>query len=266
MKLDKIINIMENLAPSKLKCDSDNVGLMVGDRNSNVKKVLIALDCTLDVIEEAKDIGANLIITHHPLLYIKPSTITTDTLLGRKVIDLIKSDISLYSSHTNLDTVKGGMNDSIVEILGFEYNSVLEESEYKEFNGVGIGRVVELQNEIPMEALVDNIKLALNIRNLRHVKGGNSKVKKIAIVNGSGEDFLELAKVEGVECIITGDTTYHYVSDYKEMGMDILDIGHFGSEWTPFIAVCEKIKEEINKIEDMDVVISTKMTDPYEFV
>ena len=84
MKLEQIINIMEKVAPSILKEDYDNVGLMVGDKTSDIKKVLIALDCTLDVIEEAKEHDVDLIITHHPLIFRKPSTITTDTLLGKK--------------------------------------------------------------------------------------------------------------------------------------------------------------------------------------
>ena len=111
IKVNNIIKEMELLAPTYLKEDFDNVGLMVGDKNKEVKKVLLALDCTLKVIEEAKKENVELIITHHPLIFKRPSSITTDTLQGKKIIELIKNDISLYSSHTNLDSVENGLNE-----------------------------------------------------------------------------------------------------------------------------------------------------------
>lgn len=117
MKIDKLIKIMETIAPPNLKESYDNVGLMVGDREADVAKILVALDCTLEVIEEAKALGADLILSHHPLLFRKPSTITTDTLLGRKIIELIKNDIALYSSHTNWDSVSAGIMMSLLLIL-----------------------------------------------------------------------------------------------------------------------------------------------------
>ena len=250
---------MELLAPTYLKEDFDNVGLMVGDKNKEVKKVLLALDCTLKVIEEAKKENVELIITHHPLIFKRPSSITTDTLQGKKIIELIKNDISLYSSHTNLDSVENGLNDTIVSILGFDNFKILEKN--KRDDKAGLGRIVSLNESIQLEDLISKIKKSLNINNLRVVKG-KDKVNKIAIINGSGQDFIGKAVALGADCIITGDTTYHFASDYKEMEISILDVGHFASEQITFFNVMENLKE---KFKDVEFITSTVEEDPFSF-
>ena len=259
IKVNNIINEMELLAPTYLKEDFDNVGLMVGDKNKEVKKVLLALDCTLKVIEEAKKENVELIITHHPLIFKRPSSITTDTLQGKKIIELIKNDISLYSSHTNLDSVENGLNDTIVSILGFDNSKILEKN--KRDDKAGLGRIVSLKESIQLEDLISKIKKSLNINNLRVVKG-KDKVNKIAIINGIGQDFIGKAVALGADCIITGDTTYHFASDYKEMEISILDVGHFASEQITFFNVMENLKE---KFKDVEFITSTVEEDPFSF-
>lgn len=255
-----IIKEMEKIAPTYLKEDFDNVGLMVGDRSKEVKKILLALDCTLNIIEEAKENNVDLVMTHHPLIFRKPSSITTDTIQGRKIIELIKNDIALYSSHTNLDSVEGGLNSTIVSILGFE-QSVLIETNPNDVKA-GIGRVVDLKKKITLEELVSIIKMKLNINNLRVVRGSD-EVSKIAIINGSGQDFIGKAIAMGANCIITGDTTYHFASDYKEMGISIIDVGHFASEQMVFFQVMNKLKD---KFMDIEFITSKLEEDPYDFV
>lgn len=259
IKVNNIIKEMELLAPTYLKEDFDNVGLMVGDKNKEVKKVLLALDCTLKVIEEAKKENVELIITHHPLIFKRPSSITTDTLQGKKIIELIKNDISLYSSHTNLDSVENGLNDTIVSILGFDNFKILEKN--KRDDKAGLGRIVSLNESIQLEDLISKIKKSLNINNLRVVKG-KDKINKIAIINGSGQDFIGKAVALGADCIITGDTTYHFASDYKEMEISILDVGHFASEQITFFNVMENLKE---KFKDVEFITSTVEEDPFSF-
>lgn len=261
-KVKDIIKIMEDFAPKNLKEDFDNVGFMVGDKEKDVKKILLALDCTLDVIQEAKEKNIDLIITHHPLLFRKPSSITTDTLTGKKIIELIKNDIGLYSSHTNLDSAEEGLNETIVNILGFKDGILLEKNKNSRNDNEGIGRLVKLEEPIILEDLVLSIKEKLNIPFVKLVKG-NDSVKNIAIVNGSGSDFIGKAVEKGADCIITGDTTYHYALDYQEMGVSIIDTGHFPSEWIVFQNVVEKIK---GKFDGIEIIISNKSKDPYIFL
>lgn len=262
VKLNQIIEAMEKIAPLYLKEDFDNVGLMVGDKTESVKRVLLALDCTLEVIEEAKKIKADLIITHHPLIFSRPKNITTDTLQGKKIIELIRNNINLYSSHTNLDSVEGGLNQTIVEMLGFKSNEILEKSKITSHKNAGLGRMIRLEEEMDLTDLINNIKSNLNINTLR-VVDGKRKVKNIAVINGSGQSFLKQAVDEGADCIITGDTTYHFALDYKEMGVTIIDTGHFSSEWLVFLKTMEVIKEEFKEIE---FIASTKVEDPYKFI
>ncbi len=261
-KIKDIIGIMEEFAPKTLKEDFDNVGLMVGDKNKEVKKILLALDCTLDVIQEAKEKNVELIITHHPLIFRKPSSITTDTLIGKKIIELIKNDISLYSSHTNLDSAENGLNETIVNLLGYSTNELIEVNKMARNDNEGLGRIVRLEDFIKLEDLIEDIKEKLNVKSLKVVKGCE-KVKNIAIINGSGSDFFEKAYKKGADCIITGDTTYHYASDYKELGVSIIDTGHFSSEWIVFLQVINKLTD---KLQDIEILISTKSEDPYTFV
>lgn len=262
MKVKEIIKEMEALAPPFLKESYDNVGIMVGDENQDVNKILLALDCTKEVIEEAKTNNVDMIITHHPLIFRKPSKVVKSDLQGWKIIELIKNDISLYSSHTNLDTVKGGINDEIVNILGFKSKKIIDEVKNPNFEGSGIGRIVDLEEYKTPEEVIKIVKEKLNVDNLRAAIG-NRNIKRIAIINGSGQDYFQRSLNLGADCIITGDTTYHFASDYKEMGITIIDPGHFKTEWIVFLEVMKPIE---SKLENIEFIHSKVSKDPYEFL
>lgn len=262
MKIDKLINIMETIAPPHLKESYDNVGLMVGDREADVTKILVALDCTLEVVEEARELGAELILSHHPLLFRKPSTITTDTLLGKKIIELIKNDIALYSSHTNWDSVKDGINDEFVAYLGFGEGEIMAKNPVE--STAGIGRMVKLDKEMTLSQVMETVKEKLQLTSIRFAGDLNKTIKSIAFINGSGQDFMDMAVKRGADLIITGDTTYHFVSDYSEMGLCIMDVGHFNSEWPIVVKLSEEIKKELEG-DGVEVVISKRVRDPYNF-
>lgn len=262
VRVAEVMKEIEAVAPKFLKEDYDNVGLMVGDKEMKVKKVLLALDCTNEVIKEAITLNVDLIITHHPLLFKKPKNIIKGDLIGEKVITLIKEDIALYSCHTNLDSAKGGINETIVQMLGFDSGKIIEPNNTENCKECGIGRIVKLENEISFSNMVDIVKKKLCIKNMRIVRGCEN-VKTLAIINGSGQDFFYEAKKLGADCIITGDTTYHFASDFKEMGISIIDAGHFSTEYLVFLKTLEFLKE---KFTDVEFIASKKCEDPYEFV
>ncbi|MCQ2969847.1 MAG: Nif3-like dinuclear metal center hexameric protein [Clostridium sp.] len=260
MLLSDIIKLIEDFAPKYIKEDFDNVGLMVGDKNREVSKILLALDCTNEVIEEAKINDIDLIITHHPLIFRKPSSITTDTLQGSKIMELIKNDIALYSVHTNLDSAENGMNETIAKLLGLKESKLIEVN--LKNNKAGIGRVGLLEEEVSIESYAKKVISELGIKHARLVKG-NESAKRIAVINGSGQDFISKAVAMGADTIVTGDTTYHFASDYKEMGINIIDIGHFGSEWTVFLKVMQRLYKDFKQVE---IIESKKCEDPYIFI
>lgn len=263
-----ITKIMENYAPSKFKEDYDNVGLMVGNKNDKVTGILIALDCTLDVINEAIKKNCNLIITHHPLLFKKPSSITTDTLLGKKIIELVKNSINLYSSHTNLDSVRDGVNDQVMKILGFESYSTMDLSNCRDTgdNVTGIGRIAKLQSPMLFCELISKVKESLELPMVRVVGNEEKVINKVAVVNGSGQDYFTLSKKIGADCIITGDTSYHYVSDFNEENFCIIDAGHFSTEWPAIKIIAQNIENLIKGIGyNTEIIISESTKDPYKF-
>lgn len=261
-KVIDIANEIEEFAPEFLKKDYDNVGLMVGDKQKDVNKVLLSLDCTNEVIKEAIDLNCDLIINHHPLLFRKPRSIVKGDLVGEKIITLIKKDIALYSCHTNLDSAKNGINETIVNLLGFHSSKIIEQSDSRNYKDGGIGRIVELEREMSISEIISLVKDKLDIKNMRIVRA-NEKVRVLAIINGSGQDFFYKAKSLGADCIITGDTTYHFASDFKEMGISILDPGHFPTEYIVFLKTLEFLKE---KFKDVEFIASKQSKDPYEFV
>lgn len=263
IKIRDFISIMEKIAPNNLKENYDNVGLMIGDKNEDITGILIALDITLEVIDEAKEKEANLILTHHPILYLKPSTITMDTLQGEKIISLIRKNINVYSSHTNLDVVEGGLTDKALELLGFPKGRIMDINPINPL--AGVGRIVTLEESMTLKEVCRLVRSKLSIPYMRVAGDPYKNIKTIAVLNGSGEDFMKKAYTMGADLFITGDTTYHYVSDYKEMGMTIVDIGHFSFEWPLFQAIGTKVEEALKEThgDDVKVYYSQKNNEPY---
>lgn len=261
-------NFMETIAPSYLKESYDNVGLMVGDFDAKVTNIIIALDCTLEVIKEAVEKKSNLILTHHPLLFLKPSAITMENLQGKKIIELIEHNINVYSSHTNLDVVKGGLNDIIAKILGFNKWSILEPVHgNSQISDQGVGRITVLDQSITLEQLCKKVKESLGIHHLKYAGQDDMMIKKIAVINGSGQDYFKAALKHGADCIITGDTSYHYVSDFIEMGVGIIDAGHFETEWPSMKIFAQLLEGQLKEVGfDNSVIISENCRSPYKFI
>ena len=264
LKVKNFVDIMNNFAPENLKEDYDNVGLMVGDSEGEVSSILVALDCTMQVIDEALNRKCNLIMTHHPLLFYKPSKITSDTLSGRKIIKLIKNDISVYSSHTNLDSAGGGLNDIIMQLLGFNNYEIIEMKD--DHVNCGIGRIAKLDECISLRDVCTKVKHALNIPVIRYCGDDSKPIKKIAVINGSGQDYFAQAVKKGADCIITGDTTYHYISDLNEQNISVIDAGHFETEWSSMSIIAEKIRKQLNIMDfNNSVILSETCFSPYKY-
>ena len=229
IKVKDIIGNLEKKYPKANAESWDNVGLIVGKLNQEVRKVQLSLDTTDKVIENAIKNSADLIITHHPMIFKPVKTITTMDNLGRKIIKLIENNKSLYAMHTNLDSSKDGLNDYILNLLEVENSKVIDVNEFD--NEVGIGRLYTLSKEMNIDEYATFVKNSLKIKNIRIISENREKIiKKVALINGSGMSYWRKVKSLGADLFITGDIGYHDALDAKEAGINVFDIGHFESE------------------------------------
>ena len=225
MKISKVIEALEKEFPLEIACQWDNVGLLVGDRNRDVNNVVTCLDVTEDVIEFAKEAEAELIISHHPVIFSPVNRINGDTKTGKLLLNAIENKIAIYTAHTNCDKAENGINTRLAKMFNLDMVEPLEED--------GLGRIGTLDKEIPFGdfAKVVEDTLATKIRFCGDTK---TLVKKVAICSGAGSDVIPAAILKGADVLITGDTKYHQMLDFKE-DINIIDAGHFGTEYI----VCE---------------------------
>ena len=365
MKLNDLIKKIENKYPLNLAYDWDNVGLLVGDFDNKIKKVLVTLEANESVVEEAIQKNIDLIITHHPFIFRKMNKINTKDLKGRLIHKLIKNDIALYSMHTNFDIAFDGLNDYFMEVMGFENTKILDvtnsETLYKvavyvpkthelqvrkvlgdagagyignysnctfNINGigtfnpednanpfigniggieeveevkietivpqnllqktidkmikahpyeevaydiyklenkgetVGLGRYASIDGQLNLESLCEKIKLKLNMNHIRVVGDLNTKIKKVAVVTGAGSDMVSLAKSKNCDVIITGDVKYHEAQDALDMGMTIIDCGHFDTE----DIFKDVMKRFLDTIENIETIRSEIYLNPFKII
>ena len=228
MKLEDIMRFLEKKYNPELAEKWDNSGLIVGRRESNISAVMVCLDITDDIIDQAVASRAELIISHHPLIFSEIKRITSDTLLGKKILKLTENKIAVYSMHTNADSAANGLNDYILEKLSLngEKTVWLKNENYPES---GLGRILELKKEKSVDDISKMIKEKLNLKNIRMAGNANKKVKKIAVLTGSGGSLIsELDNT--VDLYITGDLKHHETLDALEEGLTLIDLGHYESE------------------------------------
>ena len=212
-------DIFENLcalAPLELQMSFDNSGFLFGRKNAGVTKALLALDVTPAVVEEAIGLGAELIVSHHPLIFSPLKSVTEE-----KLLRLAQHQIGVISMHTNLDIAQGGVNDVLLAALGAKVLGELDE--------LGCGRVGLLAEAIAMEAFLPFCKSVLQTAGLRYYDSGRP-VRKLAVMGGSGGDSLKRAHGLGCDTYLTADIKYHAFLEAQELGMNLIDGDHFCTE------------------------------------
>lgn len=221
----EIRDYLFEFAPQRLAMDFDNVGLLAGLPDTLVTKALVSLDITGDVIGEAESMGAQLVVSHHPLVWDAMKSLTGETVQERKVMRLIHSGIAAICMHTNLDIASGGVNDALMARLGADTEGVLEPTG----DGEGCGRVGEFENSRSMPDFLKFCKSALNANGLRYHDAG-LPVKRIAVMGGSGGDCVALAARLGCDTYVTADVKYDQFLLAREIGINLIDADHFCTE------------------------------------
>ncbi|MEI3520945.1 MAG: Nif3-like dinuclear metal center hexameric protein [Anaerosacchariphilus sp.] len=224
MRCQDILDKIEARYPRKYACDWDNVGLLAGSREREVDTVYIALDATDEVVDAASECGAQLLLTHHPMIFGGLKSVTTDDYVGERLIRLIRNDISYYAMHTNYDVM--GMAELAADMLDLKDRKVLEEV----LDGEGIGRVGDLPRSMTLEECANFVKERFGLPNVKIFGELEKQVQRAAICPGSGKSEAKPALSMGAEVYITGDIDHHTGIDMADCGMAIIDAGHYGVE------------------------------------
>ena len=243
-----ILSFVETLAPRAMKMDWDNVGLLCGSRTAPVTRILVALDPFEHVCAEAADWGAQLIVTHHPMIFRPLSSVTDETAIGRGMMTLIRSGISAVNAHTNLDQSPGGVNDVLAKRLALVNVEVLNPCGTTETGeSWGLLRTGEVPEQ-PLDAFLNRVKTLLNCEGLRYVNGGKP-VRKVCVGGGSCADGMHEAIAAGCDTFVTSDIKYNQFWDAHDLGLNLIDAGHFYTE-NPVVAVlAEKISAAFPEVE-----------------
>lgn len=237
MRCSELTERLESLASPAYACEWDNVGLLAGRFDKEVKKVLVALDATDGVIEEAVERKVDFLLTHHPLIFKPLKKVNDGDFISRRIVRLIQSDIAYFAMHTNFDAAPGCMADLAAERLGLLDCEVLErEGTMKSPDGVelpyGIGRTGNLPCDMSVRELGNLVKQAFGLPFLTVYGDGNmeKKIRRVAIAPGSGKSTISCAIKEGAGVLITGDIGHHDGIDAAARDLIILDAGHYGLE------------------------------------
>lgn len=242
-----ILSYLETLAPRSMKMDWDNVGLLCGGKNRPVTKVLVALDPFEGVCKEAAQWGAELILTHHPLIFSPLKSVTDETAIGRAVQLLCSAGISAINAHTNLDCAPGGVNDCLAQTLGLSDVQVIAPSGVDELGrpwGLLRQGVVEIQ---PLSDFLPHVKEALHCDGLRYVNGGKP-VHRVAVGGGACASELMDAVNAGCDTFVTADVKYNQFWDAHDLGLNLIDAGHFATENPVTALLAEKIAAQFPEV------------------
>ena len=237
--VQNVFEYLCTLAPLDLQMDFDNSGFLVGRQEQELSTVLLALDITDAVIDEAIDAGAQLIISHHPLIW-APLKSVTDTGEGKKVLKLAENHIAAICMHTNLDIAEGGVNDVLMQRLGGEVEGPLDKD--------GCGRVGTLAHAMPLSDFLSRCKATLSANGLRYCDSGHS-VYRLAVMGGSGADAIEDAVSAGCDTYVTSDIKYHQFQVAYELGLNLIDADHFCTENPVIPILAERLRLQFPELK-----------------
>lgn len=250
--VNEVYQLLQSKAPFQLQLDFDNAGFLVGRGERLVSRILVTLDITEPVIEEAIRCGAQLIVAHHPVIWGSTKSVTDQTLTGRRILLMAEHGIAAICAHTNLDAVEGGVNDALALKLGLADIGQLHQDGVDDHGRpYGIGRV----GTVPQQSLYDfalSVKQLLGSNGLRLVDGGKP-VHTVAVGGGACSSMLSDAIAQGCDTFLTSDVKYDGFLDAKALGINLIDAGHYPTE----NVVCPVVQTWLREaFPDVDVMCS----------
>ena len=224
LEVKDIIKVIEDFAPLSLQEGWDNSGLCVGSPEAPATSVLIGLDCTEELVDEAVACGADMIVTHHPLIFSGLKRISPDDQTGAAVIKAVKAGISIYAAHTSADKVIEGVSGAMAAKLSLQNVSILDE----DGEGTGLGVVGDLPEPMSSEDMIAFVKDRFSLKAMKTSRPLDGNISRVAMCGGSGGSLIKAAMASGAQLYISGDISYH--NFFTREGFMIMDIGHYESE------------------------------------
>ncbi|MCD7946876.1 MAG: Nif3-like dinuclear metal center hexameric protein [Oscillospiraceae bacterium] len=248
--VNDIYRYLDGIAPFALQESYDNAGFLVGHGGRTVEKVLVSLDITEEVVSEAAEIGADLIVSHHPVLFHPAKAITDNDPTGRILLSLIERGIAAICAHTNLDVVEGGVNTALAERLGLQdVEQLAPHGEDAQGRPYGIGRAgVFTGAATDTVSFAQYVKETLGANGVRYVDAGRP-VRYVAVGGGACSDFIAHAIALGCDTFVTSDVKYNGFLDAKALEMNLIDAGHYPTEQVICPKLCTWLREGFPMIE-----------------
>ena len=248
MKCKDVIFMLEKLAPPSYACDWDNPGLITGRQDQDIKKIMVALDATKNAVAKAVEEGADLLVTHHPMVFSSLKQVNDKDFTGEKLLSLIENKISCFAMHTNYD-IAGGMAEICGEKMGLYHPAPFEVTGEREGEAVGIGQIGTLPAAMTLSECAEKVKEAFGLTHVLLFGEPQKVVKRAAISPGSGRSMLWEAKKQEVDVLITGDIGHHEGLDCLDMGFGVIEAGHYGLEQVFIGHIVNYLQENTKNIQ-----------------
>ncbi len=269
--LADVVGALDTLYPPSSAQSWDQVGLVAGDLDQPVRRIHFAVDPTMAVIEEARALGADLVVTHHPLLLRGVHSVATSSAKGAAVTALVVHDIALYVAHTNADVASPGVNDALAEACGLTAVEPLAVVE-----GQALGRVGELPGPVSLAGFVQDLYAALppSAGGLRVAGPPSARVQRVAVMGGAGDDLFDHVRATGADVYVTADLRHHPVLEAREEARGgppyLVDAGHWATESLWLGMAAQRLEAALaadgRQGHTVETHISTLRTDPWDFV
>ena len=243
IKVSDVYSFIDSFAPYESQADFDNSGYMIGNKNAEVKKILVALDLTYDVLEEAKNNCADLIVTHHPVIFQPLNSVMCNTV----VFDTIKSGISVLCAHTNLDIAENGVNASLIEKLGFNNYRNSEKDPF-----LKIAEIEPMQSDALVKLVSEKLGATVQFNSVK------KEIKTVGFCSGAGSSCLYSAISEGADAFITGEAKYNMFIDADESDILLIAAGHFETEVIIVPVLADMLRKQFTEVE----IIESKEKSP----
>lgn len=237
--MGQILVLLNEMAPPELAESYDNVGLLAGHPDWPVEKILVALDLTRGAVEEAEAMGAQLIVTHHPILFRGRKNLREDDAEGAAVCAMIRKGIGLIAAHTNFDNAEIGVNDALAEALGFDDIRPLPQ-------GMRVGKLESVHTPESLGAMVEK---RLGGRARIYAECPDAAIERVAVCGGAGGDFFELAACSGAQAFVTGEVKHHDALAAVAAGLCLIEAGHYETEHIAIKLLADGLQKKINAVQ-----------------